>query len=39
MTWQDDYYPGSVDYPSTGDETDDRAPWADDPYGRDEEAE
>jgi hypothetical protein len=41
MTWQDDYYPGSSDYPMH--EDDERAialdPWADPAYVRDEDAE
>ena len=27
MTWQDDYYPGSSDYPSTGDAESDVSAW------------
>lgn len=44
MTWQDDYYPGSSDYPTTGDERYEELlgvldPWADPAYTRTEDAE
>lgn len=41
MTWQDDYYPGSSDYPRTGEDeaVDAFDPWADPAYERTEEVE